>query len=307
MGTPIGRPRPGSAWDLARRQHGLVSRRQLLDLGLTKAGIRHRLRIGRLHQVRPGIYVVGRPELTHLGRWMAAVLACGEGAVLSHTSAGALWGLCRESSRIEITVPAPRHPRQHGVRVRQTVRMPSADVSRRHRIPVTSPVRTLIDLAVVLRLQRLESAVIAADKLDLVGAERLRGEIERRAGVPGVPGVRRLLDGPTFALTDSVLERRFLRLVVEAGLPMPETGAVVEGFRTDFLWRDLGLVVETDGLRYHRTPVQQARDRRRDNVHAEAGFTPLRFTHEQVTRRPEEVRRTLLAVHRRLRDERRPA
>jgi hypothetical protein len=185
--------------------------------------------------------------------------------------------------------------------------MSTADVTRRDRIPATRPIRTLIDLATVFAPRQLESAVIAADKLDLVSAMRLREEIEERAGLPGVPALRRLLDGPTFAVTDSVLERRFLRLVDEAGLPPPRTGIVVKGFRTDFFWPDLGLIIETDGLRYHRTPVQQTRDRRRDNVHAAAGFTPLRFTHEQVTRRPEEVRRTLLAVHRRLRDERRSA
>ena len=178
--------------------------------------------------------------------------------------------------------------------------MPQGDAGRCHRIPVTSPVRTLIDLATILGSQRLESAVIVADKLDLVSAERVREDLERRAGMPGVPALRRLLDGPTFAVTDSVLERRFLRLVHEAGLPLPETGAVVAGFRTDFLWRDLGLIVETDGLRYHRTPTQQSRDHRRDQAHATAGLTTLRFTHAQITREPGDVARTLTTVVRRL-------
>lgn len=102
------------------------------------------------------------------------------------------------------------------------------------------------------------------------------------SGQRGVPALRRLLDRGTFCLTDSELERRFLRLVRSAGLPLPETGRVVNGVRVDFLWAELGLIVETDGLRYHRTPSQQASDRRRDQVHTAAGLTTLRFTHAQV-------------------------
>lgn len=139
MATTIGTSRPGGAWKLAKRQHGVVSRQQLLDLGLTHAAIRHRLAIGRLHRVRHGVYAVGRSELTQHGRWMAVVLACGEGAVLSHRSAGALWGLIPRCSVFEITVPAPRHPKSRGIRVHKSNRLAPRDLSRRHRIPVTSP------------------------------------------------------------------------------------------------------------------------------------------------------------------------
>lgn len=116
----------------------------------------------------------------------------------------------------------------------------------------------------------------------------------------GVPALRALLDRRTFTLTDSQLERRFLRLVRGAGLPRPLTGQRVNGFKVDFYWPDLGLVVETDGLRYHRTATQQARDRRRDQAHAAAGLTPLRFTHAQVTFEPDDVEGTLIAVANRL-------
>jgi len=116
--------------------------------------------------------------------------------------------------------------------------------------------------------------------------------------------LRELLDQRTFRLTDSELERRFLRLVGDAGLPMPLTGKQLNGFKVDFYWPHLGLVVETDGLRYHRTPAQQARDRLRDQAHLAAGLTPLRFTHKQVRYEPGYVRLTLLAVADRL--ERRP-
>jgi Protein of unknown function (DUF559) len=115
-----------------------------------------------------------------------------------------------------------------------------------------------------------------------------------------VGSLRSLLSDLTFRLTDSELERRFLRLAVTIGLPAPETGGWLNGFKTDFFWPELGLVVETDGLRYHRTPARQARDRRRDQAHAAAGLTSLRFTHAQVRFEPDQVREVLLAVARRL-------
>ncbi len=108
-------------------------------------------------------------------------------------------------------------------------------------------------------------------------------------GRPGAGRLLRLLDRQTFRLTDSELERMFLRLISDARLPMPQTQVVVRCFRVDFHWPDLGLIVETDGLRYHRTPAQQARDRRRDQLHVAAGLTTLRFTHAQVRHEPDEV------------------
>jgi very-short-patch-repair endonuclease len=171
----------------------------------------------------------------------------------------------------------------------------------RHGIPVTTPVCTLIDLASYLPPGRLEAAINEADKLRLADPESLRCALDgldyRR---PGVAALRRTLDRRTFRLTDSELERRFLEIVAETGLSLPETGRQVDGFRVDFFWPDLGLVVETDGLRYHRTAAQQARDRVRDQAHLAAGRTPLRFTHAQVRFEPESVRATLAAVARRL-------
>ncbi len=169
-----------------------------------------------------------------------------------------------------------------------------------HGIPVTSPVRTLLDLATVLDPPALEAAINAADKLDVIDPEALRAALDRRTGQPGVATLRRVLDRATFRLTDSELERRFLRLVARAGLPPALTGQRINGFKVDFLWPTLGLVVETDGLRYHRTPAQQARDRARDQAHSAAGLTPLRFTHAQVRSEPSEVVTTLTAVARRL-------
>lgn len=295
----MGGERPQTLWDLARAQHWVLTRKQLLARGLTAKGIEHRLAEGRLHRVRAGVYAVGVPDLTRHGRWMAAVLACGRGAALSHSSAGALHGIVDRERLITVSVPAPRDPRHSGMRVRRVVRL-AEDTGACARIPVTSPVRTLFDLATELPAVRLEAAVNAADRLDLVDPESLRAEVAARAGRPGVRALRAILDRHTFVLTDSELERRFLRLVRRAGLAPPETQARVSGFRVDFHWPELGLVVETDGLRYHRTPAQQATDRRRDQAHAAAGLTCLRFTHAQVSREPAQVTRILSTVAARL-------
>lgn len=128
--------------------------------------------------------------------------------------------------------------------------------------------------------------------------------LDAYSGQSGVARLRDVVDRRTFRLTDSELERRFLRLVEKAGLPFPLTGQHVNGFKVDFFWSDLGLVVETDGLRYHRTPAQQARDQLRDQAHLASGLTSLRFNHAQVRYEPGYVRATLLAVVRRLRRER---
>lgn len=285
---------------LAASQHGVVTRAQLLALGLSTDAIKHRLRRGRLHPVRRGVYAVGRAEVTAHGALMAAVLACGSGAVLSHTAAGALWAITSHAPRaVEVSVPAASSRRCLGVVVHRR-RLAATDITRCHAIPVTIPVQTLIDLAGRMGRDEVEAAVNEADKRGLVDPERLREALGGRAGQTGVAALRAILDRRTFTLTDTVLERRFLPLARRAGLPRPETQRWVNGFRVDFYWPELGLVVETDGLRYHRTPMQQAKDRVRDQMHTAAGLTPLRFTRAQVAFEPAHVQRTLAAVGGRL-------
>lgn len=297
---------PGArVWALARRQHGVVSRTQLVSLGIHPQAIKHRLARGRLHRTRwRGVYAVGRPQLSRCGLWLAAVLACGRGAALSHRPAATLWGLGWWQRAIEVTVPWSRNPRAAGVVVHRSMRMGADDLTTLHRIPVTTPVRTLIDLAGCLRAggapaitrDDLEAAINEADRRDLVDPETLRTALDARAGEPGVGVLREILDRRTFTLTDSALERRFLPIARRAGLPPPLTQQWLNGHRVDFYWPALELVVETDGLRYHRTPGQQAADRRRDQEHAAAGLTVLRFTHAQVVGEPGQVAATLLAV-----------
>jgi very-short-patch-repair endonuclease len=291
----------GRAWDLARRQHGVVARRQLLALGMSEQSIQHRIGQGRLHRVERGIYAVGRPELTRHGRWLVAVMSCGSRAALSHASAAALWGLsASDGGRIEVSVPFASPRRRPGVHVYRRPNLEAKDVVERERIPVIVPVLTLIDLARTQGDAEIERLINAADKRDLIDPGTLELALDAYPGRPGISRIRRVLGRRSFRLTDSELERRFLRLVESAGLPTPLTGHPLNGFKVDFFWPELGLVVETDGLRYHRTPAQQARDRLRDQAHTAAGLTTLRFTHAQVCFEAPHVRSTLLAVVRRL-------
>jgi very-short-patch-repair endonuclease len=165
---------------------------------------------------------------------------------------------------------------------------------------VTGVVCTLIDVACSLSLGELERAVNEADRLDLIDPESLVVALDDYRGQRGVARLRQLLDRHTFRLTDSELERWFLPQARKVGLPLPLTRQRLNGFKVDFFWPDLRLVVETDGLRYHRTPAQQARDRIRDQEHLAAGFIPLRFTHWQVRYERDYVRSILLAVVRRI-------
>jgi very-short-patch-repair endonuclease len=294
---------PREAWSLVTRQHGVVTRRQLLALGYGPQAIAHRMERGVLHPVWRGVYAVGRPDLTRHGTWLAAVLACGPHAVLSHESAAALWEMRVERTRaIHVSVPGGIVRRRRGIVVHRRSTLQGVDVTRQRGIPVTSPAATLIDLAVRLPDGQIERAINEADRLGLTDPDALRARLVGTAGRRGAPRLRRILDRRTFALTDSELERRFLPIARAAGLPLPETGRRVHGFKVDFYWPDLGLIVETDGLRYHRTPEQQTSDHRRDQVHAAADLVPLRFTHAQIAHDSPHVERTLAAVARRLRN-----
>jgi very-short-patch-repair endonuclease len=279
---------------LAKQQHWVVTRQQLLELGFTPKGIKHRLAKGRLHAIWPGIYAVDRPDLTQLGLFSAAVLACGAGAVLSHMSAAILWGLIRMRMRmLEISVPLARTPRQRGIKVH---RRKTIDATRHKNIPVTSPTQTLLDLALRLNGEQYERAVNEAANKDLIDPEELRETIETLGPQPGIRPLRTLLDRDTYVLTDTELEQRLVPIARRAGFPKPETQVHLSGRRVDFFFRELGIVVEANSLRFHRTPSQQANDTRRSQAHFAAGLLPVPFTHWQITYEPKYVEKTLRAV-----------
>jgi very-short-patch-repair endonuclease len=232
---------------------------------------------------------------------MAAVLACGDAAVLSHSSAAALWRIGPEDSGlIELSLPSPSRRRRPGLRVHRRATLSQSDITAEYGVPVTTPVQTIIDHALRLDRPQLERMINEADKYNLAHPPGIRRALDGRAGEPGVARLRHILDRRTFRLTREELERRFLPLARRAGLPLPQTFQIVNGFEVDFWWPDLDLVVETDGLRYHRTPAEQARDRVRDQTHTAAGLTQLRFTHEQVRYEPDYVRGVLTQVASRL-------
>ncbi|MGI8461719.1 MAG: hypothetical protein ACR2OC_08815 [Solirubrobacterales bacterium] len=277
-----------------RHQHGVIARWQLIGLGMHEQAIKRRIANGRLYRIHYGVYAVGRPELTRFGEWMAAVLACGPGALLSHESAAMLLGMLPfRPGRIHVTCRSGSDRRIPGLVVHRRPSVNSDEIGTCRHIPLTSPTRTLIDLATCLPARHLEAAVNDADKLDLIDPESLREALEDHAGEPGVRALRKLLDRDTFRLTDSELERRFMRIVRAAGLPLPDTQVRHERGRTDFTWTELGLVVETDGLRYHRTPSTQAEDNRRMQAHVAAGRTAIRFSHYEVRHEARRISTTL--------------
>jgi predicted transcriptional regulator of viral defense system len=300
MARNIHQRRSAAAWELVRRQHGVLSRRQLVAIGYGKEAIAHRLAAGRLHRIAEGVYAAGRPQVTRRGVWMAGVLACEPEAYLSHASAAGLLGIVFDHApAVHVSVKPSRPLRRPGLVIHRRL-LVEEDITVCEGIPVTSPACTLVDLAATAPAGELERAINQADKLALISPDTLRSALDRMSRRPGIGILRRVLDRRTFVLTDSALERRFIPIGVRAVGAMPVTGALVNGFKVDFWWPGLGLVVETDGLTYHRTPAQQHRDRMRDQEHAAAGITPLRFTHAQVYYEPDHVERTLAAVARRL-------
>lgn len=287
-------------WRVVNNQHGVIARRQLLELGMSASGIKVRIANGRVHPVWRGVYAVGRPQLTQEGWWMAAVLACGPNAALSDLSAGGLWRVLTPWGPIHVTVPADEQHDRPGIVVHRR-RQAEADVTRHMGIPLIAVVPTLVDLATTLSRDALEAAISEADKLDLIDPDRLRVELETYRARPGVAILRRTLDRHSFRPTDSWLERRFLPIARRAGLGTPETRRYANSWRVDFYFEELGLIVETHGLRYHRTAFQQARDLLREHSHAVAGVFPLAFSYDQVRYEPAYVENTLRTVAARLR------
>ncbi len=300
MGQSILRSLGSKVRALAKRQHGVVSREQLLEIGFNADAIQHRIETGRLFPVYRGVYSVGTPHLTRYGRWMAAVLACGPGAALSHDDAAALWQIRpkRSGGQIRVSVPGSVYRKRPGVVVHRRVGL-EREVTECHGIPVTEPIHTLIALAPMVDLDELEAAINEADIRRLITIAELRPALDH-IRAPGARTVRELVDRRTFTFSRSWLERRFRPIARRAGLSKPQTCVYVNGEEVDFYWPELGLVIETDGGTFHRTPSQQRKDRVRDQKHTMSGLTPLRFTHGQIRYEAAYVQETLAAVAGRL-------
>jgi very-short-patch-repair endonuclease/predicted transcriptional regulator of viral defense system len=286
---------------IAARQHGVISTHQLLSLGLTRSAVNQRAAAGRLHRVHPGVFAVGHPIVSREGAYMAAVLACGPGALLSHRSAAALWDLRRsERPRVDVTAPGRRRRAIRRIEAHRSRTLGPRDATCVKNIPCTSVARTLVDLAEVVDGRALERACEQAEILNLFNADALEDALVRARGRHGAPRLRAVLGAavPAETPTRSELEERFLAVCRAARLPRPEVNAWIplasgEGVEADFLWREQALIVETDGHATHGTRRAFERDRRRDQRLALAGYRVIRFTWRQVASGPGEVAQTV--------------
>ena len=279
--------------ELAAAQHGVVSAAQQYAIGLTRGQVQFRLATGRLHVVERGVYAVGHRLLTREGRWMAAVLSCGEGAVLSHRAAAAHWGILPPASgAIDVTVPrrGGRRPRER-VAVHR-VRSLSADERIVHdRIPVTIVARTLLDLASGSRRRTIERAVEESERRRLFDLAAIETVLERHPRRPGAPLLRAVIAGyrDRHVLTREELERRFMALCEEHGLPRPEVNALLGPYEVDVFWEVARLIVECDGWETHGTRAAFERDRERDAWLTASGYRVVRFTWRRIVSEPDEV------------------
>jgi very-short-patch-repair endonuclease len=279
---------------LADRQHGVIATRQLVALGLRQQSISDRAAAGRLHPVHRGVYAVGHPIVSRHGRWMAAVLSCGPGAVLSHAAAGALWELLPGTPKtIDVTVPRSGR-RSSDLRLHRPRSLGPDEAVVHMGIPVTSPARTLLDLAAVLTPHRLERAIDQAELQRLTDYPRLDALARAHPRRPGAKALRQVLSrhlaGTT--LTRSDLESRFLAICRAHGLPTPQVNVRIGEHTVDFLFPERRLIVEIDSWKYHRTRVRFDADRRRDAIHLAAGYRTLRFTDRQLDKDEQSVART---------------
>jgi very-short-patch-repair endonuclease len=283
---------------LALRQHRVVARAQLLRAGVPSGAIQRRLESHRLFRLHRGVYAVGVPTVDDRGRWLAAVLACGDGAVLSHRAAAThLRLLDRAPGPVEVTVPGTTPRRRTGIRIHSSRSLPPPDVTRRLGIPCTTVERTILDIAATEPMAMTERAVRQAFVLRLLGRTRMRDALARAGRRPGTKALRCILEGliDELPLTRSELERRFLYLVRDAGLPMPTVNRYRFGHRVDFAWEEARLIVETDGRASHDNPFAFHADRGRDLDLELAGWHVIRLSWRQVTEEPARVAALLAA------------
>jgi very-short-patch-repair endonuclease len=283
---------------LADRQHGVVSRRQVLALGVSLDAIRHRVRTGHLIPIHRGIYAVGHRRLRIEGVWLAAVLACGPGAVLSHRDAAALWDL-RPTSRAatDITVPTVNgRAKRPGITIHRSRTLSLIDaVGTRDRIPVTDPSRTLLDLADVVSPQALERAFRQAEIKRLYDRRTLEAHLQANPGRHGArafaQALARRTTGPT---TRSTLEAAFLRLCKTNAIPPPDTNVWLDPYEVDFLWPEHRVIAELDSTTDHHTLTAFHVDRAKDAHLTAAGYRVLRFTDRHISEEPRIVVATLV-------------
>jgi predicted transcriptional regulator of viral defense system len=299
-------PLDGALSRLASRQHGVFALNQLNEAGLSARAVQHRAQGGRLPRIHAGVYSLIPPRLlTREGWWMAAVLAAGPGAVLSHRKAAALHGLLTcNRARVEVTVPRRSLPTRAGVEVHRSKTLTDEDRGVANNIPCTTVARTLLELADVVDRRRLERAFDQAEVLGVFDLRAIRDQLVRNPTRPATRKVTSVLEehyvGST--PTESEIEEGFLALCRALGLPQPEVQQWLllpdggPAIRADFLWREQRVVVETDGDKFHKTAQRSRSDARRDQRLTVHGFKPIRTGWRQIFYRPAELEATLRAL-----------
>jgi predicted transcriptional regulator of viral defense system len=292
--------------DLAREQHGVFGLAQLRELGLSDRAVRDRAVTARLHRIHHAVYsLVPRELLTREGLYMAAVLACGADAVLSHRSAARLhelrnWGY----TKIEVTVPRRSHRRHPGVAVHRSTTLTPADVTRVNNIPVTTVARTLLDLGDVIDQRQLERSFDQAEAAEALDLRAIEDQLARNATRAGAKRVRKVLNEHYIGKTPtwSELEEALLAITRPLGIPDPECNAFITlddgepAIRVDFVWREERIVIEADSRKWHDTRQRFETDRRRDQRLTVAGWTVIRTTWRQLKYRPHELRAVLVKL-----------
>ncbi len=286
--------------ELAERQHGVVARWQLLELGVGEGLTQVRTEAGLLVPLFRGVFGVGHRRIGRRGQWMAAVLGSGPGAVLSHGSAMELWGLRRSSGPVEVLRHSggPRYRRSE-IRLHQTRALPGSHITIKDRIPITTVERTLLDMAGRLRARQLERELVAADRSGRLRWPVLQAMVGSGRGRKGVGRLRRVVQSvdPRAVETLSPQEVDFLALCRDSDLPPPQVNVLVEGYLVDFFWPASGVVVETDSYTYHSDRRTFETDHERTVALSAAGYEVHRATHRMLNRNPDAfvalVRRSL--------------
>lgn len=286
--------------ELARRQHAVVRRGQLLAVGMGRRAIAGRLQRGQLHEVHRGVYVVGVRRISSKGRWMAAVLACGEGAVLSHRSAARLWRLLPSAAETVDVTSARRQARRQGIACH---RLPLHDDEWvvEDEIPVTSRFRTIFDLAARVSMRELERAFHEAEARQMTDRVSLPMLLERYPGRRGSRNLRALLGSKApVMITRNDFEEAFLALVDAHGLPRPRMNAAlaIRGrfIEIDAFWEAQRFAVELDSRSIHGTTKLFESDRHRDRILVAEGFRTMRITWQQLQEEPHEIANDLKAA-----------
>lgn len=273
--------------ELASRQHGVLTHSQLVELGMSSSAIGRGLDAKRLRSLHRGVYLWGQLELPGATE-MAAVLAGGRDAVLSHTSGACLLKLLRiEPPRpVHVTVPGGGRRRRLGMVLHRTRTLADDERTVIDRIPVTAAGRTLADIAGMLGRREMELALATAERRGLIGSEELAALPKRYAGRPGMAMLRTLLEGEGPSLTRSEAERRCRDLLRQAGLPRPHANVPVGPYELDLFWPHERVAIEIDGYEYHSSRARFEGDRRKDNWLRARGIEVIRLTWRQITSRP---------------------